>query len=288
MSLFRQISRVNRLQLLSGCMRSISSSSEPLLDLSVDGQGIAVLTLQRPPVNSLNLELLQQISQSFDDLAAQNCKGMVVTSSLPTVFSAGLDIKELYKPDIKRLNLFWSNFHNVALKFFTSEFPTATAINGHTPAGAYALAMLSEYRVTAKGNFTIGFNDTALGIVPSTWIIELMRHTMNSRRAELAATASTMFSPSDALKEGLVDDIADDKAEAIEKCKQFIKKFNNIPKWTHSETLRKTRSIPLETLKKFLAENPNQMTESVMKKDTQDSLGVYIEMMNQRKRQKTT
>ncbi|XP_026762668.2 enoyl-CoA delta isomerase 1, mitochondrial-like [Galleria mellonella] len=284
MSLFRQISRVYRSK---PCMRSMSVNSSSLTDLAVDEDGIAVLTLQRPPVNSLNVELLQAIINAFDDAAAKGCKGMILTSSLPTVFSAGLDINELYKPEMKRLTLFWKTFHDMALKFLTSDFPTATAINGHTPAGGYAVAMLSEYRVTTKGQFTIGFNDTALGIVPSAWITDLMLHTLSPRRGELALMASTMFSPSDALKEGLVDDIAEDKAGAIEKCKGFINQFNNIPKWTHSPCLQKIRRIPLESLYKYLNENPNEVLDQVTKKETQNALGEYVEKLKRRKLERT-
>lgn len=52
----------------------------PLVDLAVDGDGIAVLTMQRPPVNSLNLDLLQAMSSSLDEVAKNKCKGMILTS----------------------------------------------------------------------------------------------------------------------------------------------------------------------------------------------------------------
>ena len=36
--------------------------------------------MQRLPVNSLNLELLQELSNVFDSLEKDNCKGMILTS----------------------------------------------------------------------------------------------------------------------------------------------------------------------------------------------------------------
>lgn len=49
--------------------------------------------------------------------------------SVPTIFSAGLDIMEMYKPDLQRAELFWTTLQDVWLKLFGSKFITAAAIN---------------------------------------------------------------------------------------------------------------------------------------------------------------
>lgn len=56
------------------------SAKGPLVDFAVDNDGIAVVTMQRPPVNSLNLDLLEAMSKSLDDVAKNKCKGMILTS----------------------------------------------------------------------------------------------------------------------------------------------------------------------------------------------------------------
>lgn len=47
----------------------------------------------------------------------------------PTVFSAGLDIMEMYKPDMKRVEEFWTTLQQVWVKLFGANFITAAAIN---------------------------------------------------------------------------------------------------------------------------------------------------------------
>lgn len=49
--------------------------------------------------------------------------------SSATVFSAGLDILEMYKPDPEKVKLFWTTVQEVWLKLYGSAFPTAAAIN---------------------------------------------------------------------------------------------------------------------------------------------------------------
>lgn len=41
---------------------------------------ILVVTLNRPPVNSLNLELLKDIASTLDDLESSRSRGMILTS----------------------------------------------------------------------------------------------------------------------------------------------------------------------------------------------------------------
>jgi 3,2-trans-enoyl-CoA isomerase len=42
--------------------------------------GISTVTMQRMPVNSMNLELLQELSTIFDTLEKDNSRGMILTS----------------------------------------------------------------------------------------------------------------------------------------------------------------------------------------------------------------
>lgn len=67
--------------ILSRGFASTTSPIHNLITLSVnDKTGIATLTLNRPPVNSLNYELLQDISVALDDVAKNRSKGLILTS----------------------------------------------------------------------------------------------------------------------------------------------------------------------------------------------------------------
>jgi enoyl-CoA hydratase/carnithine racemase len=71
--------------------RAFSTSSE-LVKVELN-ESIAVLTMQNGPVNSLSLEMCQALSQSIQTAEADpTIQGLVLTSSSPSVFSAGLDL----------------------------------------------------------------------------------------------------------------------------------------------------------------------------------------------------
>ncbi|CAG4946967.1 unnamed protein product [Parnassius apollo] len=273
---------VNSMKQLVPRTRTMAAQAGPLVDLSVDNDGIAILTMNRPPVNSLNLELLQEIGKSLDEVAKNKTKGMILTSSSPTVFSAGLDIMEMYKPDLKRAEIFWTTLQDVWIKLFGSSYVTAAAINGHAPAGGCLLSMSCEYRVMVGGKYTIGLNETALGIVAPTWFMDTMCHTIPTRQAEYALTTARMFTVDEALKVGLIDESASDKADAIDKCKKFIRKFDKIPSLARAVTKQKIREGPLVRLQNNRQQDTAEFLGFLKNPKIQQSLEMYIQSLKQK------
>ena len=73
-------------------------------------RGYAIFRLNKAPVNSFNLEYLTALNIQLEKFEkSKDINGIIVTSSLPNIFSAGLDLMELYNPREDRLRQFWSS-----------------------------------------------------------------------------------------------------------------------------------------------------------------------------------
>ncbi|XP_038206227.1 enoyl-CoA delta isomerase 1, mitochondrial-like [Zerene cesonia] len=271
---------IPKIMKIAKSIRPLSSGS--LSNLSVDNEGVAILTLNRPPVNSLNLELLQEIDKILDEAAQNKFKALIFTSATPTVFTAGLDLMEMNKPDLKRAALFWSTFQEVWLKIFESSFITAAAITGQAPAGGCIIATSCEYRTMVSGKYKIGLNETTLGVSPPIWIIDALRSTISPRQAEIALTTGKMFTVEEAFELGLIDEVAIDKEDAINKCKQFIKRFDNISPLARSITKKKLRTKTTEWLKANRQADVNDSVKLISRQDFQKKLEIYIQSLKQR------
>lgn len=67
--------------IVSQSSRLYSAGASNLVTVDVnDKTGIAVVTLNSPPVNSLNLELLTALNGTLDDLGNNRSRGMILTS----------------------------------------------------------------------------------------------------------------------------------------------------------------------------------------------------------------
>lgn len=68
-------------------------------------------------------------------------RGMVIQSHNPAVFSAGLDLFEMYKPDRERLELFWRSLQSMWETLYSTRLATAAAVEGNAPAGGCLIAI---------------------------------------------------------------------------------------------------------------------------------------------------
>jgi 3,2-trans-enoyl-CoA isomerase len=261
------------------------SSTGPVINLQVnDKTGVATVTLNRPPVNSLNLELLTELSNTLTELEKNKCRGLMLTSSSNSVFSAGLDLLELYKPNLDRFKQWWSTLQQTWMKLYGTPYPTVAVINGHAPAGGCLLATSCEYRVMLN-NFTIGLNETKIGMVAPDWFIASMKNTVGPRQAELALTTGNLFTTDEALKIGLIDEVAANKEEAISKAEKFLHRYDNVSPLARALTKQTLRKDAIQDLVKKQKTELENITSFINNEKLQKGLEVYLESLKQKKKQ---
>ncbi|XP_055596907.1 enoyl-CoA delta isomerase 1, mitochondrial-like [Uranotaenia lowii] len=264
------------------CSGVAAVSADKLVLTEVDDKtGYATVTLNRPPVNSLNLDLLKAISETLDDLQNNKSRGMILTSSSKSVFSAGLDIMEMYKQKPERMKEFWSTLQDVWFKLYGSPFATVAVINGHSPAGGCLLSMCCEYRVMLP-KFTIGLNETQLGIVAPTWFMATMRNTISRRDAELALTLGTLFSTDEALNVGMIDEIVQSKEEGIARATAFLDRFKKISPQARSMTKQALRSKDIMELEDNRSQDIDLFIYAVTQPKVQKGLELYLEALKKK------
>ncbi|KAJ4432016.1 hypothetical protein ANN_20630 [Periplaneta americana] len=200
----------------------------------------------------------------------------------PTVFSAGLDILEMYKPKPDRLKDFWASLQDMWLKLYGCSYPSVAAINGHSPAGGCLLALSCEYRVMVGPNYTIGLNETKLGIVAPKWFLYSMQNVLSTRETELALTMGRMFSTDEALKIGLIDEVASDKQDAVSKAEKFLIGMSKIPATARKLTKLVCREEALKWLTKNREQDLQQFLHFVNLEAVQKGLHLYLEALKKK------
>lgn len=136
-------------------------------------------------------------------------------------------------------------------------------------------------------NFTIGLNETQLGIVAPSWFMATMRNCISSRDAEMALTLGKLFKTDEALRIGMVDEIVADKAEAIVKCETFLKRYQNIPTAARSATKLSLRGKDIQQLVDSREADIELFASFISGKNIQKNLGLYINVLKLRKIFKT-
>ncbi|KZC12150.1 PREDICTED: enoyl-CoA delta isomerase 1, mitochondrial-like [Dufourea novaeangliae] len=247
-----------------------------------ESTGITTISMSRQPVNGLNKELLNALNTSLLDAQKNRSTGVILTSSLPSVFSAGLDIMEMYNRTESQMTEYWQTLQDTWLTLYSLEMPVAAAINGASPAGGCLLALSCEYRVFVEGNHTIGLNETQLGIPVPKWFKNLYIDVIGYRKAELACLRGSLFSPKEALKHGLVDELVAGKADAISRCQNYIKDFKYISPIGRSRTKLSLRELNLLWMKDNRNMDLNDFLSFIQSPKVQAGLKLYIESLKRK------
>lgn len=243
--------------------------------------GIATITLQRPPVNSLNLELLSELSSALTEVEKNKCRGAILGSAQNSVFSAGLDITELYKPDEDRLKKFWGTLQDVWIKLYGSSYPTVACITGHAPAGGCLLSLSCEYRVMVDG-FTIGLNETKLGIIAPSWFIASMKNAIGDRHTELSLTAGKMYKTNEAKSIGLVDKIVSNREEAVHECVNFLSQFKGVSPMARHLTKKALRGESIQDLINNREKDTQTVVNLITQEKVQKGIHMYLEQLKKK------
>lgn len=262
--------------------KAYSTNSKFIDTTHEDGTGITTISMARQPVNGLNKELLNALQTSLLDAQKNRSKGIILTSALPTIFSAGLDLLELYNRTENQLIEFWQALQNTWLTLYSLEVPVAAAINGACPAGGCMLALSTEYRVLVEGKHTMGLNESRLGITVPKMFKDLYIDVIGYRKAEIACLRGSLFPPKEALQIGLVDELATDKTEAINKCQKYIEEFQNIPALGRSKTKLLLREPNLRWMKENREKDVKDFVTFAQSPPVQAGLKFYIESLKRK------
>jgi len=261
--------------------------------LDVLAPATRVLRLQRPPVNSLSLEALSSLADSLAEAESDKaCRAVVLASSSPKVFSAGLDITEMHEPDPERLRSFWRALQQVWLKLSTSRVATVAAIEGHSPAGGCMLAMSCDWRVMSLTDgglagkpLTIGLNETKLGIVAPFWFADTMGYVVGTRQADLLLQTGALLTTEQALAVGLVDE-ADDHSRVMQRAAAKVADFLAVPDAARHASKMLQRGPLAERLLASREEDIEQFSAFCFTPAVQKSLGKYMAALKARSKPK--
>jgi 3-hydroxyacyl-CoA dehydrogenase len=123
--------------------------------------GIAVLRLDNPPVNSLGFELREALAAGLARANADPAVAAIVLIGSGSGFSGGADIREFGTPKA----VAHPNLRTVISEIENSAKPVIAAIGGVCMGGGLELAMACEYRVGVAGG-RIALPEVKLGLLP--------------------------------------------------------------------------------------------------------------------------
>src|SRR6266576_3270367 len=164
--------------------------------------GIAVITINNPPVNALSPGVPEGISEALDQIAQDDSVNAVVLIGGGRTFVAGADIKEFGKMASGQPR--GAGLLPLLLKIEDSSKPVIVAIHGTAFGGGLELAMAGHYRIALRGA-QVGQPEVKLGIIPGAGGTQRLPRLAGVAKAVEMCALGAPVSAEDALKCGIID-----------------------------------------------------------------------------------
>jgi enoyl-CoA hydratase/carnithine racemase len=185
--------------------------------------------------------------------------------------------------DRTSIQAFWRDFFGVMRAIALSEVPIACAITGHSPAGGAVLAVFSDYRVMAEGDFRIGLNEVQVGLPVPPVIASAFARLVGPRRAEQLLVTGALIGPAEALAAGLVDRVVPID-RVVPASLEWARGVVALPPEAFAATRRTARASLTETFERVDEALFDRMTDVWFGRETQGAMHALVQRLAARKR----
>src|SRR5207249_4634310 len=187
--------------------------SSAMIRREIGDDHICLLTFDRPEsgANIFDSATLNELDEHLDFVESDtSLRGLMITSAKKSIFIAGADLKTLLKQaQTGEMRDFIAAGQRILNRVAALEIPTIAAIHGACAGGGYEVTLGCDWRIATDDPATrIGLPETTLGLIPAWGGCMRLPRLIGSERAAELILKGKLYSAQEALKLGLVDEVA--------------------------------------------------------------------------------
>lgn len=194
-----------------------------LVDLT-QKDGIGIITIDHPPVNALNKQVLQELSQVIEALEKrEDFLVLILTGAGEKAFVGGADIREFLELTQEEGEEMVSIGQGIFSRIEALSFPVLAAINGFALGGGCELALSCDIRVMAD-TARLGLPEVNLGLIPGYGGTQRLSRLIPVGKAKELIYTGEMIGAKEALHLGLVEKVVP-SLDLMEVVKEMAKRI---------------------------------------------------------------
>ncbi|MDX6698669.1 MAG: enoyl-CoA hydratase [Solirubrobacteraceae bacterium] len=228
--------------------------------ISVEARGdVALVTIDRPPANAMDLELLAAGHDVLAELAADD-PGAVVLAGRPGFFSAGLDLKLAPTLDAAGQRDMAAAINRLFAGWYAFPRPVVCAVTGHAIAGGLILALCADHRVGATEG-RLGLTELRAGIPYPAVAMTVVQAELAPPVARQLVLRARLYEPPEALELDLVDELAAPD-DVVPRALEVAAELAALPHFAYGEIKRQLRGPAIAAAEAALAAPADPATDA--------------------------
>jgi len=186
--------------------------------------GIAVVTINNPPINAMTAEAWTQLDHIFYKLSTdESLRCVILTGECEkNLFVGGSNVKEFLALDAYRGSRYTQRNNGIRFHVYDCPVPVICALNGSAIGGGMGLALMCDYRIAPpEAKFAVG--EVNMGILGFT---QFLAQRVHSGTARMMVYTGQRLSAEEAKSVGLIDEVVPKEQvleRAFEKAREIAK-----------------------------------------------------------------
>jgi enoyl-CoA hydratase len=165
-----------------------------------------LITIDRPPVNALDLDMITALEQTFAAAARDAPQNGIVLTGGGNVFSAGVDTRAFAGYRREQRHEMVLAITRMVARLLSIPSPVVAGINGHALGGGFVLMLCCDYRIATNAESAkLGMTEAQAGIPFPAGPLEVMRHELSPELLRLMTLTSAVLKPSELLQARVLD-----------------------------------------------------------------------------------
>ncbi|MBV9584521.1 MAG: enoyl-CoA hydratase/isomerase family protein [Alphaproteobacteria bacterium] len=209
-----------------------------------DSDGIAVVTLSRPPVNAMDSTSLEELTATFERLAGDAAVKAAVLTGEGNAFSAGLDLKSMPTLDLAGQHRLIAALNDSFGTLYAWPKPLVAAVNGHAMAGGLVAALCADWRIAADLPLKASLAEVRVGVTLPVAAMQVAIGELSPPAARRMVLLSEVVDVAGALSLGVFDESAP-AASLLRQAIDRARGFAGLPPQAFATTKRELRAAAL-------------------------------------------
>lgn len=234
--------------------------------------GLGTLTLNRPPVNVLNIAMMNEMNEVLDAWRSEKDLKVVLINAKNKCFSAGVDVGE-HMGDMAPKMI--EAFHGIFRRMDKLGAVTVASVFGSCLGGGCELAVFCDAAI-ATSSSQYGQPEIQVGVFPPI-AAQIMPRIIGRMAANDLILSGRIISGEEAFRVGLVNQVVKD--EELESATQaFIKPYLKLSAEVIRSTKKAMKAGLMDDLEPSLKRIEEIYLNELMKShDAQEGLGAFLE-----------
>ena len=213
--------------------------------------GVAYVAMNDGKLNIMSVAMLKELDIAVSR-AENEARVLVLSSSIPGMFSAGFDLKVFAANDREQSLHMVRTGGELALRLMALPIPTLGIMAGHAfPMGTFLL-LACDVRIAAQGPYRMGLNEVAIRITPPGFAVELARSRLHPAWLSRTVTLGEMFEPDQAVVAGFLDRVVPPE-ELEETANDTVSALAQIDLPAHAAAKRRLREGAMALMRDAIA-----------------------------------